>query len=51
MPPDGVPFTVLLTIEDTSGKKPVFQEMRQSLQSLGVKIADIQTAARITPRV
>ena len=51
MPVDGVPFTALLTIEDLSGKKPVFQEMRQSLQSTGVVISDIQTASRVTPRV
>lgn len=51
MPPDGVPFTALLTIQDPSGKAPVFQEMRNNLTAIGVRIADIQTAARITPRV
>ncbi|MFM2018588.1 MAG: hypothetical protein RL007_2244 [Bacteroidota bacterium] len=51
MPVAGVPFTAILTISDPNKKEPVFQDMRQSLQSLGVKIADIKIASRITPRV
>lgn len=31
--------------------QPVFDDMRQNLQALGTQIADIRTAARITPRV
>jgi len=51
MPEDGVPFTALLTISDLDKSKPVFNEMRQALAAIGVQIADIRTAARITPRV
>lgn len=51
LPTEGVPFTVMLTISDPDGEKPIFQEMRQTLQSAGVSIADIRTAARVTPRV
>lgn len=51
MPEDGVPFTAILTISDIDKVQPVFNEMRQALTSIGVKVADIQTAARISPRV
>ena len=51
MPDEGVPFTVIVTISDPDGEQPVFNDMRQSLQALGTQIADIRTAARITPRV
>jgi hypothetical protein len=50
-PPGGIPFSVILTIADTNGTQPVFDSMRQSLQSLGVQIADIRTAARVVARV
>jgi hypothetical protein len=51
MPVDGVPFTVLLTISDPKGEQPVFNDMRQVLNALGVRIEDIRTAARVTARV
>lgn len=51
MPEEGVPFTAILTISDPEADKPVFNDMRQNLQALGTQIADIRTAARITPRV
>lgn len=51
LPKAGVPFTAMLTISDPEGKEPVFNNMRQTLQSLGVKILDIKTAARVIPRV
>lgn len=51
VPFEGVPFTALLTISDLNKKAPVFNEMRQMLQSTGVKIMDIKTAARVIPRV
>ena len=51
MPDDGVPFTTILTISDPEREQPVFNQLRQSLLALGVQIADIRTAARITPRV
>jgi hypothetical protein len=51
MPIQGVPFTVILTISDPEGVRPVFTDLRQTLTALGVQIADIRTATRITPRV
>jgi len=51
MPDGGVPFTCIVTIADPSATKPVFNEVRQNLQTIGVRIANIQTAARITARV
>ncbi|MBS1101692.1 S8 family peptidase [Gluconobacter sp. Dm-62] len=51
MPEGGVPFTVILTISDPGREGTVFNDMRQSLQAIGTQIADIRTAARITPRV
>lgn len=51
MPEGGVPFTAIVTISDPEAEQPVFNEMRQNLQALGARIADIRTAARITPRV
>jgi len=51
MPEGGVPFTAILTISDPEAEKPVFNDVRQSLQAIGTQIADIRTAARITPRV
>lgn len=50
-PPGGIPFSVILTIADPDGRLPVFDSMRQSLQALGVQIADIRTAARVVARV
>ncbi|NCT94295.1 MAG: S8 family peptidase [Chitinophagaceae bacterium] len=51
IPSNGIPFTVLLTISDPKGKEPVFKDMHQSLQALGVKIVDIKNAARILQRI
>lgn len=51
MPEGGVPFTAILTISDPDAEKPVFNDMRQSLQAIGAQIADIRTSARITPRI
>ncbi|WP_312508990.1 S8 family peptidase [Chryseobacterium culicis] len=51
LPADGIPFTAILTISDPKSAKPVFNDMRQMLNSLGVQAVDIQTAARIVPRV
>jgi hypothetical protein len=51
MPEEGVPFTAIVTISDPDAELPVFTDMRQNLQALGTQIADIRTAARITPRV
>jgi hypothetical protein len=51
VPENGVPFTAILTISDPDKKRPVFADMRQSLQSLGVRIEDIRTAARVATRI
>lgn len=51
MPEEGVPFTAIVTISDPEAEQPVFTDMRQNLRALGTQIADIRTAARITPRV
>lgn len=51
MPDEGVPFTCIVTILDPDTAKPIFNEMRQSLQALGVQLENIQVAARITPRI
>lgn len=51
MPEGGVPFTAILTINDPDAEGAVFNDMRQSLQAIGTQIADIRTAARITPRI
>ena len=50
-PDRGVPFSAILTIADPSGERPVFNAMRQSLQALGVQIADVRVAARVVARV
>lgn len=51
IPREGVPFTAILTISDPNNEEPVFNDMRQMLQSLGVQAVDIKTAARVVPRV
>lgn len=47
----GIPFTAILTISDPRGEAPVYDQMRSSLLSTNVQLADIQTAARSTLRV
>ena len=49
-PAEGVPFAVLLTIEDPDRTKPIFSEMRQALQASNAVAQDVRTAARIRPR-
>lgn len=51
VPENGVPFTAVLTISDPAREQPVFNDMRQSLQALGVRIEDIRTAARVATRI
>jgi hypothetical protein len=51
MPDEGVPFTCIVTISDPSAAKPIFNEMRLGLQTLGVRLENIKIAARITPRI
>jgi len=49
-PVAGVPFAVLMTIRDPNGTKPIFAEMRQSLQASRADARDIRAAVRIRPR-
>jgi hypothetical protein len=49
-PTDGVPFSVVLTISDPEGARPIFQTFRQYLQSRGTQIANIRTAQRVRQR-
>jgi hypothetical protein len=50
MPEEGVPFTALFTIFDSKEVAPVFNDMRLTLNALGVQVEDIRTAARVTTR-
>jgi hypothetical protein len=49
-PTDGVPFSLVLTIEDPDGQKPVFQSFRRYLQTRGISVDDIRTVHRLRPR-
>jgi hypothetical protein len=49
-PAEGVPFAVLLTLEDPEGLKPVFQQFRQELQTSRANAQDVRTAVRLRPR-
>ena len=40
-PSEGVQFTLLMTLGDIEATAPVREEMRTSLQSLGLRLADI----------
>lgn len=49
-PPQGVPFSVIFTIEDPDGRRPIFSEMRQMLDASRAQARDIRTAIRVRPR-
>jgi hypothetical protein len=49
-PTEGVPFSVLLTIEDEDGRRPVFREVLQELQAQRVNLIDIRVAQQIRQR-
>jgi hypothetical protein len=49
-PADGIPFSVVLTIEDPDGQKPLFQTFRRYLQSRNVQVDDIRLAQRLRAR-
>lgn len=49
IPSEGIPFSVILTIADSERTSPIFNQMRQQLQSAGATISDIRSALR--PRV
>lgn len=49
-PAEGVPFGLILSLEDASGQRPIFQNFRQYLQTRNIDVDDIRTAHRIRPR-
>jgi len=49
-PEDGVPFTVILTVRDPDGKRPIFQEMKQWLTANGVQCGDITAGIQLRAR-
>lgn len=49
-PAEGVPFALILTLEDESGVKPLYQNFRQYLQTRAAAVTDIRTAHRIRQR-
>ena len=49
-PAEGVPFAVLLTLEDPEGLAPVFQEFRQQLQTSLANAQDVRTVIRLRQR-
>lgn len=46
-PSEGVPFTLVLTIEDAAGQRPIFQSFRQYLQTRPVAMGDIRAIAQV----
>lgn len=51
IPEAGIPFSVILTIQDVSEIAPIFNEVRRGLQASGATIADIQTSQTIRARM
>lgn len=49
-PAEGVPFSLILTIEDDEEVAPIFQTIRQDLLANRVQLQDVQTAIRVRPR-
>ena len=49
-PTEGVPFALILSIEDASGQRPIFQSFRQYLQTRPIQIEDIRTVQRVRAR-
>lgn len=49
-PSEGVPFSLVVTICDIEGNERVGEEVRQSLQSRGLVLADITVAHRVRQR-
>lgn len=46
-PAEGVPFSLILTIEDETRSAPIFQTFRQSLLARRVDMQDVRTAIRV----
>lgn len=49
-PAEGVPFSVILTIEDPEGRAAIFQEVRRQLISQRVDLVDVRAATRLRAR-
>lgn len=49
-PSEGVPFALILTIEDPSGQRPIYQSFRQYLQTRTIQVEDIRTVQRVRAR-
>jgi len=49
-PAEGVPFSLILTIEDPDQSHPIFQEIRRQLVTNRVELHDIKTAVRLRPQ-
>ncbi|MGC2634903.1 MAG: S8 family peptidase [Candidatus Cybelea sp.] len=49
-PDAGIPFSIVLTIEDSKNGGPIFNEVRQALQVAGADLAAIRTATRVPVR-
>lgn len=49
-PAEGVPFALILTIEDPAGQQPIYQSFRQYLQTRAIQVEDIRTVQRIRAR-
>lgn len=48
---NGIPFALILTISDPNGEAPVNAELKYNIQQSNLIIENIQTAARVAPRV
>lgn len=46
-PAEGIPFAVIMTIQDSSNKLPVFGDMRRSLQASAATAVDIRNSVRL----
>ena len=49
-PAEGIPFSLVLTIEDDKRGAPIFQTFRQTLVAGRVDLQDIRTAVRLRTR-
>ena len=49
-PAEGVPFSLIVTIEDPDRTQPIFQEFRRQLVTQRVDLHDIRTALRVRAR-
>lgn len=49
-PPEGVPFSLIVTISDPAGAAPVFAEMQRSLANAAANVIDIRSRAQVQLR-